>query len=150
MKTVLDNIHWQETRQRIEALSPQQNRLWGKMTVHEMVVHCTDQVRLALGEKSGRPINNWFLENIVIKLILLGMPAPKGKVETVKELKQGAGGTPTDKFDTDIRALVDAVERFRMDRNKSFPHPAFGRLSRADWGKLIWTHLDHHLRQFSA
>jgi hypothetical protein len=150
MKTVLDNIHWQETRQRIEALTPQHKRQWGKMTVHEMIVHCTDQVRLALGEKSGKPYNSWILENIVIKLVLWGLPAPKGKVETLQELKQGIGGTVPTVFEADIRTLVDAVERFRSDRAKSFPHPAFGKLSRADWGKLIWTHLDHHLRQFSA
>jgi hypothetical protein len=150
MKTVLDNVHWQETRQRIESVTPLHPRLWRKMSAHEMMVHCTDQVRLAIGEKSGPRINSWFLEKIVIRLVLWGMPAPKGKVETIPTLKQGAGGTAPLDFLDDRDRLVDAVERFRITRTEPFPHPAFGNLTRAEWGKLIWMHLDHHLRQFSA
>ena len=30
------------------------------------------------------------------------------------------------------------------------PHPAFGPMSRDDWGVLIHKHADHHLRQFGV
>jgi Protein of unknown function (DUF1569) len=29
------------------------------------------------------------------------------------------------------------------------PHPFFGIPSRKEWGRLIYKHIDHHLRQFS-
>ncbi len=29
-------------------------------------------------------------------------------------------------------------------------HPIFGKLNKKDWGRLIWKHLDHHLRQFNV
>ncbi|MCB0510451.1 MAG: DUF1569 domain-containing protein [Bacteroidetes bacterium] len=29
-------------------------------------------------------------------------------------------------------------------------HPFFGNLSKADWQRLIYKHIDHHLQQFSA
>jgi hypothetical protein len=30
------------------------------------------------------------------------------------------------------------------------PHPLFGALSRNDWARLIWKHIDHHMRQFGV
>ena len=29
-------------------------------------------------------------------------------------------------------------------------HPAFGRLSGVEWGRICWKHLDYHLRQFGV
>ena len=29
-------------------------------------------------------------------------------------------------------------------------HPFFGPLTSAEWDRLQWKHLDHHLRQFGA
>jgi len=40
-------------------------------------------------------------------LVLWGMPVPKGKVETFKELKQGEGGTPVTNINGDREILVE-------------------------------------------
>jgi hypothetical protein len=49
----------------------------------------------------------------------------------------------------DIKSLL---ERFAArDEIQEWPaHPAFGQLSRKDWGVLVYKHIDHHLRQFGV
>ncbi len=31
-----------------------------------------------------------------------------------------------------------------------YPHPRFGKIRKHLWGRLIWKHIDHHLRQFGG
>ena len=120
------------------------------MTVNEAVCHMTDQLRLAMELKKSEFVGNIFLKTVVKWLIMLGLQAPKGKVETVKELKQGDGGTKPMGFDRDKTALVKLINDFcfQYDPAKKVGHPAFGQLGREEWGKLAYTHLNHHLSQF--
>jgi hypothetical protein len=30
------------------------------------------------------------------------------------------------------------------------PHPMFGKMTAAEWGKLLHIHIDYHLKQFAA
>ena len=101
MKNILEAAHRDEVIARIEKLSSNGSPLWGKMNVGEMICHLADQVRMSLGEIKTEYVGNKFLETVMKQLILLGLPAPKGKVETVKELKQGVGGTKPKNFDED-------------------------------------------------
>lgn len=137
---------------RIKGLNENCDRLWGKMTVNEMVCHCTDQIKLAMGEIKCKKIMPSFLGKIFFYLIMLGMPTPKGKVETPDELKQGVLGTSPTSFDKDVILLLSYIENFDKlyPKGKKNPHPAFGKLSKTEWGKLIYAHLDHHLKQFGV
>ena len=151
MKNILESAHRDEVIARIEKLSPNDSPLWGKMNVGEMICHLSDQVRMSLGEIKTEYVGNKFLEMVIKQLILLGLPAPKGKVETVKELKQGVGGTKPQNFDDDKNMLISKIEEFNnvFPANKKLCHPAFGYMTKKQWGRLIFTHLDHHLKQFN-
>ena len=41
---------------RIEALTPESERGWGRMTAHQMVCHLSDACRAALGERRFRSL----------------------------------------------------------------------------------------------
>ncbi len=86
-------------------------------------------------------------------LVLGGMPAPKGKVQTYAEIDQVAnGGTSPTLFASDIKALKLQIETF-IARGDDFNwqiHPTFGKMSHRQWAKLAYSHLDHHLSQFGA
>jgi hypothetical protein len=41
-----------------------------------------------------------------------------------------------------------ALTRVRERRVR--PHPMFGKLKVAEWGKLLQIHIDYHLKQFAA
>ncbi|MCL4549406.1 MAG: DUF1569 domain-containing protein [Bacteroidetes bacterium] len=151
MKNILEAAHRNEVIARIEKLSSNDSPLWGKMNVNEMICHISDQIKISHGEIKTEYVGNKFLETVMIKLILLGLPAPKGKVETVKELKQGVGGTPPKNFDNDKNLLISKIKEFdsTFPADKKLRHPAFGYMNKKQWGRLIFTHLNHHLKQFN-
>ena len=51
MKNVLTEKDFLHIENRIHLLNDASQRYWGKMTVTEMLTHCADQIRLALGQK---------------------------------------------------------------------------------------------------
>jgi hypothetical protein len=152
MKNILELSTQKEIENRILQLSENSNRLWGKMKVNEMICHCSDQIKMAVGEIPTKYVGNFFLKTFVKYLILLGMPAPKGKVETVPELKQGVKGTRPTTIGQDKKTLTNFVLNFRslIIKKPNVVHPAFGKLTTEHWARLCYLHLDHHLKQFSA
>ena len=150
MHNILNNLNLESILERVKNVSENDKALWGKMNAHEMLCHTADQIRLTTGEKTSPFRGNAATKTIVKKLILWGMPAPKGKVETTKELKQGAGGTKPGNFTEDKQALISLLSDFKnsFEEKKKVEHPAFGNMNKKQWGRLIYVHMDHHLRQF--
>ena len=88
-----------------------------------------------------------------MRLIALRLPFkwPKG-VPTMPETDQMKGGTPPGDFESDrgrLRALVDEFAGWERDGDRP-PHPIFKKMSRKDWGRWGYRHMDHHLRQFGC
>jgi hypothetical protein len=52
MKNILNEADYVEITNRIQNLSETNTRLWGKMDMQQMLLHCTTQLKLALGEIS--------------------------------------------------------------------------------------------------
>jgi Protein of unknown function (DUF1569) len=148
MKSLAAANDLQEIQARVEALTPADRRLWGKMTVHEMVCHLADSLRCPLGEKTAseakvfsRRFYKWVALNVPMKW-------PQG-VATRPEMEQGVGGScPTD-FDADRRAVQELLARFAGTAHEEMsPHPIFGQMTKAEWLRWGYLHTDHHLRQF--
>ncbi len=152
MKNILNEKDRQQIVARINKVAMDSTRLWGKMDPNEMLCHSADQIRLALGEKKSGYNNNVVKSAVLRTLVLWGMPAPKGKVETFNELKQGEGGTPVTNINGDKEILVEKINTFvAKPATESLPvHPAFGKMNFDQWGRLIYIHLDHHLKQFGC
>ena len=152
MKNIIDDSIKTEIIQRIEKLNSSASAKWGKMNASQMICHCADQLRLANGTKQSKFIGNLMLTTVFKWLILTFMEAPKGKIETVKELKQGKGGTNPTTLDNDKKTLIDLVRNFdeSFKTNKVVVHPAFGKMNHWQYGRLAYLHLDHHLSQFGV
>ena len=150
MKNVLNEKVKHKLMARIACLNENDKALFGKMNCHEMLCHSADQIRMAVGGIKTGFIGNALSSTLLKHLILLGMPAPKGKIETVKELKQGAGGTKPANFSNDKNTLSELINRFDslyFDEKKVI-HPAFGAMNKKQWGRLVYIHADYHLKQF--
>jgi len=152
MKNLLNISDREQIIKRIESLPEDAQRQWGKMNANEMLCHTADQLRMATGTTKTKFVGNFFLEKIFKGLVLAGFPTPKGKIETVPELKQGAGGTKPKSFKEDKLELIRLINHFAKNPHLSngIKHPAFGEMNSQQWGRLAFLHLDHHLKQFGA
>ena len=131
---------------RLAALQPDSQPRWGRMSAHQTVYHLADAFRLVLGE---RPIT--FRVGPLMRVVgrvaafSLPMPWPKG-VETASEVDQERGGTAPTTFEADMDALNALITRFiRLSGRDMSSHPIFGHISRGEWGRWGYRHLDHHL-----
>lgn len=134
---------------RLQALKPDSGRRWGIMNAGQVVSHMTDPLRVAIGDRTAEPMRGIFSKPVFNVMVVWWLPWPKG-APTADAFIQGKGGTPPVAFERDKQALLLAIHRFaHHPENAAFlPNPVFGRLSRRSWGRLMWRHIDHHLRQF--
>ena len=149
MRTLESAADRESIAARISALTSSDRRLWGRMSVHQMVCHLSDAYRLPLGEKSASPATG-LLQRTLMKWIALQLPMkwPKG-VKTRPEVEQGVGGTAPVEFEQDRAELLALVPRFcEASASLSIAHPFFGHMTRQEWLRWGYLHADHHLRQF--
>ena len=131
---------------RLERLTPQHQRRWGKMTVHQMLCHISDQMRVALGDLPTKPYGPVFSGQLVRwYAIHTPLPWPRGKVPTAREMLTAKPVT----WDGDVRLCADLIRRFATERANAV-HPRFGRLTPREWGILAAKHLNHHFTQFGV
>ena len=118
------------------------------MNVHQMVCHCTDQLRLAIG--TIKPDKNYIkIDPKEIKILALA----KKTVQTPKGLGQTeGGGTRPTTFENDKALLKAHLQEFiNLSEDFEFaPHPYFGTFDKRRWSRLTIYHINHHLSQFNA
>lgn len=79
MKNILNEKDYSEIKDRIQRFSTTSIRRWGKMDMKQMLVHCTTQLRLAVGEIPSQTQGPSFMRSGLGKWILFSkMPWPKG------------------------------------------------------------------------
>ena len=152
MKTLLHPADKEEILRRLDTIQPASQRLWGSMSVHNMICHLSDGFRLYMGELPAKPVPVP-LPRFLVKWFALWAPVqwPQG-FKTAPEIDQQGGGTPPTEFAADISDLRALIERFTRHPADYVPkpHPHFGPLSETEWKRLAYLHADHHLRQFGA
>jgi hypothetical protein len=150
MKTLAQDLDKQEVFKRLAALRVDQNRRWGKMTCHQMIVHLSDAFLCPLGEKKASR-GGVVMPRGVYRWIALNMPVPWPRgIATRPEMEQGVGGTRPVEFSRDREKLVDLIERFSTARGNFAEHPIFGEMTLKDWMRWGYLHCDHHFRQFGV
>ena len=121
--------------------------------MHQMICHLADNARVSLGQMSVSVYTPWWSRTLV-KWVALGVPLPwPTGIPTRPELDQvrGAGTKPAE-LEGDVTELGALVERMTEPGTivDGRLHPFFGRLTRAEWLRWGYLHMDHHLRQFGA
>ena len=147
VKNLFDPVVKQEIIDRINKLNPDSKVLWGKMNVAHMLAHCQMPIGIALGSHT---INGHWLMKLILPLFK----------KTLYDEKPYKHGLPTEKsfvmtgkikdFETEKNQLLDMINHFTDANMINDKHPVFGKLSKEQWSKASWKHLDHHLQQFGV
>ena len=146
VKNLFDPAVKQDIIDRINKLTPESKALWGKMNVGQMLAHCQMPIGVAFGEHQLKG-------SFILKLI---GPLFKSVLYNEKPYKRSL---PTDKsfvmtdqkdFEKEKNKLLEMVNQFSETKMINEKHPAFGRLTKEQWSKATWKHLDHHLQQFGV
>ena len=147
VKNLFDLSVKQEIIGRINKLTAQTPRQWGKMNVSQMLAHVQMPIRIAFG--THQPKGSFLLR-------LIG-PLFKSKLWDEKPYKQSLPTDPTfvmtgteKDFEKEKTELIDLVNNFNETSIQCERHPVFGKLNKHNWSKATWKHLDHHLKQFGV
>jgi hypothetical protein len=149
VKTLGDPAARKEILDRLQRLTPDSPRQWGKMTAHQMICHLADAFRGVMGDFHVSP-GPGPLPRPILKFVAIKMPMkwPRG-IKTRPEVDQLIGGTRPTEFAADLAALEAQCNRFVDSPQAILPrHPIFGPMSEHDWMRWGYLHMDHHLRQF--
>lgn len=136
--------------ERIEELQVSNHKKWGKMNIEQMLEHCSLQLKLGLGHKEmtgyeGPGIQRtWFGR----KSFLYAMPWLKG-LPTPSQMNMVKNDVSVEAFAQEKSQLINLLKEIQKNTNLK-PHAFFGAMNQKDWGRLIWKHLDYHLKQFGG
>ncbi|HEX3386642.1 MAG TPA: DUF1569 domain-containing protein [Mucilaginibacter sp.] len=146
MKTMLDKATREELIRRIEMLNAKSTPRWGKMTVYQMLKHCSQWEELALGRKKyKRMFMGYLFGKIALKDMLKDEPV-KQNLPTVPSFKMTGSGDVTAEKANWI-SLLHAYDNTNVE---PIVHPFFGKMTPEQIGTLDYKHADHHLKQFGC
>ena len=149
MKNLFDKDSYDEIARRINALTPGTQRQWGKMNVAQMLAHCKAAFSV--------PLSNKKMPRSILGLLVGWMI--KSKLHNEEPWKRNLPTAPNFKitgerdFEKEKQELIGLINQFYHGGPGNvgkFPHPMFGTYTSEQWGKAMYKHLDHHLRQFGV
>jgi hypothetical protein len=147
MPTVWDDATRADLVRRARSLTPAHTARWGRFSVAGMLAHLNDATKMAIGELPVAAKGPILLRLAPVRyLVIHVLPFPKS-APTAPELLARAGDAELGREQEEFAMLLDRLGRAAA---LSPTHPAFGAMTRRDWGVLAHRHADHHLRQFGA
>ncbi len=146
VKNLCDAAVKVEIVDRLNKLNPQSQRQWGKMDVAQMLAHLQMPIGVSIGEhKIPRSFIGKVLGGFFKKKLYNDQPFSKGlptdKTFIMKDPKD---------FEKEKQSVLEMIRNFKEENIVETPHPFFGKLTKEQWGKGMWKHVDHHLQQFGV
>lgn len=149
MKSLFDENAFAEINSRLENLTPETQRQWGKMDVAQMLKHTTFPLEIVLGKKQVKKPN--FVLRLILSSFKKSMYNDKPWKQGLQTGKELVVSSPQD-FQKEKESLKKLVNEF-YEKGASYnwaDHPMFGKFTSEQWGKMQYKHLDHHFRQFGV
>ena len=147
VKNLFDPAVKHEIIVRINKLTPESKALWGKMNVSQMLAHLQVPIGVADGTRQLRRTLFGRIVGPMVKQTLYNDKPFKRNLPTdpsfvmVKSEKD---------FETERQKLLSVVSNFSESTIVNETHTFFGKLTKEQWSKGTWKHLDHHLQQFGV
>jgi hypothetical protein len=147
MESIYDKSSYDSVMKRLESLPSTATAKWGKMSAAQMLAHCIATYKYAMLDEekprmmAGR-LMGWMFKKKLYSDDLYKPGLPTSPDFVVKDERN---------FDKEKAALIAVTKKFHEagpGGYGKYPHPFFGKFTTDQWGKMMWKHLDHHLRQF--
>lgn len=136
---------------RVDRLTPDTQRLWGKMDVAQMLAHlCVTYEMIYEPERHKKP---GVLMRTVLKFA--AKPIVTSEKSYGKNKPTAAPFKIVSKRDFEVEKarLVDYIRRTQALGEAEFEgreSMSFGALTATEWNNMMYKHLDHHLSQFGV
>ena len=150
MKHLFDAVTATEIKERIGRLGPDCTRQWGKMSAAQAIAHCATTMEWAVGDSfAPRMFVGRFLGPLVKSKVLKDDAPMRRNAPTAKSLVV----TEERDLGKERQRLCALIDRFSAGGPQGctkHAHTFFGPLTPEEWARLMYKHLDHHLRQFGV
>jgi hypothetical protein len=150
MKSLFDAETATDIKNRIARLEPASPRQWGKMNAPQALAHCATTMEWAVGDSFAPRMFLGRIFGPLVKSKVLKDEAPlRRNTPTAKSLVV-ANERDLEKERQRLCALIDRFSQGGPQGCTNRPHTFFGTLTPEEWSRLMYKHLDHHLRQFGV
>lgn len=149
MRTIFETETHAELHARLDSLTPEAERQWGKMSPAQMMEHTARAIEMATG---AVPMKQHILGKAIGWIF-------KGRFLGEQPFTKNSPTGPTliihDEPDFDatrgrLKELITDLHSRGPAGTNGNVHGFFGPLTGDEWGICQYKHVDHHLRQFGA
>jgi hypothetical protein len=143
-----DDNNFQMLMARLNKIQPNAARIWGKMTVVQMLHHLNLAIGSGLGFYQLPNTSTWVSRTIVKWTVLKILKRLPINIFTAKPLQVAASNLNFEEEKKQLIAVLSKAYSTTSDADWG-AHTYFGEMNRKDWGNLIMIHCNHHFQQFS-
>ena len=148
-RTILNPIFIQRILERANQLRPDSQPSWGKMTVTEMLSHCNLAHQSIL--KAPKASNKATLKQWFGKIYFFHIKREFPRFAKGPKKFDMQGKVDIQLFEEEKSKFIHLLKKFdNLDHQMEGAHPRLGPLNHKYWGRFVWMHVDHHLRQFGV
>jgi len=145
---IFDEATNQTLVERINAITSDSQRLWGKMSAGQVLKHMTIPYYDIIDDKHRTPRMR-LLGKLFFKSIMTSEKPYKKNSPTAKQF------IITDEPDIAAakKELIEKMQEVHARGAGYFEgksHTFLGKLTATEWSNMLYKHLDHHLRQFGV
>jgi hypothetical protein len=147
MKTVFEQSTRCELIDRVNSLTENSNRLWGKMNVYQMLKHCAIAEESYLGKK---PYKRIFIGRLIGRKVLNDiLKDDRPMMRNAKTIK-GFIVMDNGDIETAKKQWIALINEYETYPDAGIVHWFFGPMTKEQVGYFSYKHADHHLRQFNG
>jgi hypothetical protein len=149
MPSLFDTSSRDAILRRLDALTPESARQWGKMDAAQMLAHCSAALEVGTGDRPlersliGR-IFGPFVRSSMLGDKPFGRNSPTDPSFVVRDRRDFAREKER------LRSLIHRFCERGPEEAARQTHSFLGSLTGEEWSALMHKHLDHHFGQFGA
>ncbi len=135
---------------RLDKLQPDSKPLWGKMNINQCVVHMMEAFDTAVGRRKPKLQYLPLYPPFILRYFLLHTKYKRGPLNE-REIDDYPKYTILPEyFEDDLACLKSSIENCYNSKTFVPRHVIAGKFSKKQWGKFIYNHTNHHLKQFGV